>query len=76
MKPWTNAEKLKVVRKAADMIVKDGWNKNFPLNALYHAHFKVLPENRHEADRELFLGATGRADTIINSVQRRVKKIS
>lgn len=72
MEKWSNAEKLKVVRKAGELIVEEGWDEEQPLNALYWAQ-EVLPKERH-SHRANLLENSGKPDTILKSVANNVAK--
>jgi hypothetical protein len=76
MDPWNNAEKNKVVAIAGDLIVNKGWDEDQPLNALYHAQFKALPDERCAPSRTLLVEASGRTEeAICKSVAAKVKKL-
>ena len=73
MEKWSNTEKLKVVRKAGELIVEKNWDEERPMNALYHAQFDALPEDRVFCRDDLLEGC-GRPDTIVKSVANNVQK--
>jgi len=74
MKKWSNAEKLKVVQKAGELIVDEGWDEEKPLNALYWAHLYCLPAEKHSSRADL-LENSGKPDTILKSVANKVAKL-
>ena len=75
MDKWNNSEKNKIIDNAGKLIVEEGWNEAAPINALYHAHLSVLPEDCHVGRHDLIESSGRTEESLFKSLAAKVKKL-